>query len=480
MVHALSLPTGKLSCPCGVMAVCMSPFSCVRCDFTLADDFLVLSNHCPNRSVPRVHRWDCDIKHPDFVRDSRHAGMWASTLPDAVLATYLDPSLTKDAKAIADWLVQRKRIPAITIYVIHSSPRHAAVEARNIRFFMGQLPCRFYQLSWNQFLPHQPHMARLSTRIAAALKAITAKAEATQGSSAMSPAPAAASTNTNDSDGTGKNHDVIPVAWIHAGTCLSYTATNRKGVVIGEGIIPNVRELSESLGETDWDVGLRSAVHALPATASLAKGRKKDSSNGTSADTASPCAILPLFSGNSITAHVCGIMCCIQGTLYSILKGWLAELQISTPESTTATAKELQIWITGEHGPLVRKLLQPSDMGSDDAQWQMFDSTGLGELFTQQGTKCSIVSEYRALEHYGVHAMLEEKRETHPTLHDVGFQAIVGQRVAKKSGSNVLYGTVLSMRKNDRESFPFNAEYQVLYDNLETAILGTREIHGEM
>jgi hypothetical protein len=380
-------------------------------------------------------------------------------LPDCVDGIFFGPLLERGRKkndaTITEWCVNAKKIPTLTVYVLHSSPDNAGIEGRALQLLFANIPCRLFQLTWKDFLPEQPQVANMSLPSVASLKAII-----------------------YDTEELGDIRPAPPILLLNAGaTTFTYMATDRRGNVLGEGICPSLNYQFTSVQE---EMGLPLAIGSdkNEKWETLLEEYLQKQDNNKSEKVAA----IPLFAASHSTAVVSGILHSVVGTLQSIIRGWKRQwTSTATPPSTNET---FMIWIDGGYAKWVLRLLQPKEPLQEHHGKLVEDYDGMmSQLLPDDAgdtdKKWSITVK-RHLAHDGIGCVLRShNKDDHK--HALG-RKLVGQRVAQTVFGKALplFGTIVSMvRRVGGPPYPFDVHYQVRFDDRESKELTLQEITGK-
>lgn len=311
----------------------------------------------------------------------------------------------------------KQRIPALTIYVMHSAPDKEQDECQALRMIFNKIPTRFFQLTWKHFFPEQSHVTRMSGSTLAGLWSVL---------------DLDLTSNKNKKSTIVNGRKDKATLFIRAGAkTLSYIATDCNGQVLGEGWLPGLSE------------------HALMLDESLTSGEDGD------AVSALLDSQIPVFSNDGNHAVRSGVCQLLNGFLYSLILSW--KVQCGEPPKD-----RLYVYVDGFFHTMVLSLLQGTLKGFQGANKK--NGCRVSELLVQDGKHVKGNKDHYS-SNYGLGRVVYMAKEKHLERHVVSL-ALVGQRVLRASSQE--YGTITSAVKRSGREYPFDLTYQILYDNGES------------
>jgi len=370
-------------------------------------------------------------------------------LPNLVHDTFMGPRDQRQKAgdaAILAWSLMR-RIPAWTVYVIHSAPEQAASESKALRLIFSTIPCRMYTLTWKDFLPEQPMTEHLSLASVSSLKAILF-----------------------DIQRDDPPHHPAVLLLRPDESVFTYAATDENGALLGEGMWPGwtlqLRSLMEHTGlyETadvdvdveniKWEVLLKDCIERQEPNSGNSRAR-----------------CIPLFSPNSDDALISGLLYSFYGALHTIVNLWQGQcFQKTKKRYHKNNNNKCIIWIDGVHGQLVHGLFeseQPLVEGSTILQQPL-------AIFTD-------VIEKRHLAHDGIGTVILQMQEKDWAAEYLRLDKIlIGQRILHEGKMGTIV-EACALRRLQQDASPFSFYfYRVHYDcNGEYGEINVRDIPGK-
>jgi pantothenate kinase type III len=353
------------------------------------------------------------------------------------------------SKAVAAQAAALRRIPALSVYVLSTNPEHEAT----VPFLFQDIPHRMFKLNAEDFLTRKQgvYEGMGGDRVATLKGAIV--------------------------------QHRLPCLVLDGGTALTYTAMDRKGQIMGGGILPGLamrfRALHDNCGKLPYITheDLKPLING---------GHEKVDGNVTNEDAADKKEPMPTFATDTRTQMMASSFSEVACGLRNVVKQWLAQVK-EEPQPVNEEGKEGEekkegkkstkpvVVFTGGDGALLHKLMKKDHDFLVSPEPDATVPHGDFEMHY-----------FKHLIHNGVAACLSEKYKESTRLsktpEDELRLAVTGQRLAKNfevadyNGDFVYRGTVVRILPGD--TFEDDL-FEIRYDDGDTESMDLEELYGK-